>query len=80
MTENPMLSVAFNLPEMVTRGGLHQATIAQCMFGLSDPESGKLYRKRTRLDTNHPQFAEALKVGSHIGSHIRGGHIGSEPA
>ena len=34
------------------------------MLGLSDPESGKLYRKRTRLDTNHPRFAEALEIGS----------------
>lgn len=38
--------------------------VAQCMFGLSDPESGKWHRKRTRLDTKHPQFTERLEVSS----------------
>ena len=33
------------------------------MFGLTDPESGKFYRKRTRLDSNHKAFKEALELG-----------------
>ena len=63
-SENPQTSAAFLLPEIELRPDLCKATVAQCMFGLCDPESGKLYRTRTRLDTNHPRFAEALKIGS----------------
>ena len=64
LSENLHGSAALLPPEMELWPGLCKATVAQCMFGPSDPESVKLYRKRTRLEANHPRWAEALKIGS----------------
>lgn len=72
-TEHPHTSATLLRPAMPTRPELCKATVAQCMFGFSDPESGKWYRKRTRLDTNHQRFVEALEAGSQC-SHSKEEH------
>eukprot|EP00974_Lingulodinium_polyedra_P013421 1299027-Lingulodinium_polyedra.AAC.1 len=60
MTEQPLGSRARELGIMRQRPALHTAVVAQCRFGLQDPESGKPYRKETALDTNDPRLASEL--------------------
>ena len=60
LIENPARSAAWDLPCMKGCPGQHEAIVSQCMDGLRDPVSHRLYRKETRLLVNDPVFAELL--------------------
>ena len=60
LLEQPLLSAALKLDCMQSRSNVHRAVVDQCRFGLKDPQSGLLYRKRTALDVNSEIFAVAL--------------------
>ena len=61
ITEQPRDARSLELSLMVTRPGLVSAVVAQCRFGLRDPETLRLYRKLTRLDSNDEVFAATLQ-------------------
>ena len=60
LTEQPDGSDALETSYMTGRNPLYRVVVDQCMFGLKDPESHKLYRKTTALDVNDETFAKAL--------------------
>ena len=60
LLEQPLLSAALKLPCMLERSDVHRAVVDQCRFGLKDPLSSLLFRKRTALDVNSDVFAAAL--------------------
>eukprot|EP00913_Durusdinium_trenchii_P029093 g27278.t1 len=60
LTEQPEGSEALETEYMSTRDSLYRVTVDQCMFGLNDPASHKLYRKATNLDVNDQAFAVGL--------------------
>ena len=60
LLEQPLRSAALQLECMKSRPHVHKAVVDQCQFGLCDPLTEKLYRKRTSLDVNSEIFAAAL--------------------
>lgn len=64
LTEQPWLSEALNLTFTQARPNCHRAQVDQCCFGLKDKVNGKPHRKRTALDVNDPNFANALRRGA----------------
>ena len=50
-----------------SRQGVHEIILDQCMFGLRDPQSKKLYQKPTRLLTNSC-------CGAHLAKRYNGKH------
>ena len=60
LLEQPLRSAALKLECMASRPSVFRAVVDQCCFGLKDPESGKLFRKRSALDVNSEVFAVAL--------------------
>ena len=60
LTEQPDGSDALETSYMTGRNPLYRVVVDQCMFGLKDPESHKLYRKTTALDVNDETLAKAL--------------------
>lgn len=49
--EEPDVKAVMNHPEVFA------VILDQCMFNLKDPESGSLYKKRTRIMNNCPEMA-----------------------
>eukprot|EP00435_Cladocopium_sp_Y103_P053936 s805_g17.t1 len=60
LTEQPEQSEALETNYMTGREQVNRVVVDQCMFGLRDPVSKKLYKKATALDVNDEKFAEEL--------------------
>ncbi|CAK8990551.1 Uncharacterized protein SCF082_LOCUS2283 [Durusdinium trenchii] len=60
LTEQPDGSEALETKYMIQRPTVYRVVVDQCVFGLKDPVSHKLYRKTTDLDVNKQSFAVGL--------------------
>ena len=60
LTEQPEGSEALETKYMIRRAMIYRVVVDQCVFGLKDPVSHKLYRKTTDLDVNKQSFAVGL--------------------
>ena len=60
LLEQPAKSEALKLQYMLGREDVVRAVVAQCAFGLKDPESGKPHQKLTSLDVNCSAMAAQL--------------------
>ena len=64
LLEQPLMSAALHLDCTRNRPSVFRAGVDQYQFDLRDPQSHKLYRKRTTLDVNSEGFATALMVNA----------------
>ena len=73
LVEQPARSEALKLQYMLAREGVVKAVVAQCAFGLKDPENGKPHQKLTSLDVNCSVMAAQLPRQAYC-SHAPGEH------
>ena len=64
LTEQPAQSESLKLKLMTSRKHWCTAIVDQCRFKLCDSVSRRPYRKRFRLDSNHPLVAVLLGRGA----------------